>query len=131
MSPGLRVAARGVAVLFLGGSALAEAGGLPGEWAGSVTTMQQVVVLGELGMILAGLVGAAGVMLRRAWAVPAAVAWAASTTLAGGLAPRAFGNTPWSVSATAAVVCVLIGTAVVWLTRAGVRAPVGSAPVPR
>jgi hypothetical protein len=123
--------ARWAAALLLAGSALSEVWGIPGEWAYSRTAMQRAVVLGELGMIVAGLAGGVGVMLRRRWAVPAAAAWGACVVLAGGLAPRAFGGTPWSVSAVTALVCVLVGLATVLLTWAGLRAPVRRAEVPR
>jgi hypothetical protein len=110
-----------VAALLLVGTAGAELVQVPSEASSAATPLQWVVVVGQVGMVVTGIVGGLGVLARRWWAPRAALAWAAFTTLAGGVATIAYAETPWQATAAAVAGCALVGALVVWLARRATR----------
>ena len=124
-----RISSLGVlAALVLGGTAIAEALQLPSESRNAATPGQWVVVAGQAAMVIAGLVGAFGVLARKRWAPAAAAAWGASATIAGSVATVAYGGAPLAAGAAAGAACVLAGALVWWMTRRAVRASLAPPP---
>jgi hypothetical protein len=91
------------------------------EWPGAATRWQQSVSLGVLLYGVLGLVAGIGLLLRRAWSVRWAIAWAVVVTYVAAAAVVAYGGEGFGPAAVAGVATALIGWLVVAATRHAVR----------
>ncbi|HEX6405918.1 MAG TPA: hypothetical protein VFZ90_01890 [Gemmatimonadales bacterium] len=81
----------------------------------ATTLGQRADVAAQFGYALAGLVAAAALLRRRAWARGALWLWAGLVVLTGGMAPVVWGDTGLIVGLVAALACAGIAALVVWL----------------
>ena len=102
----------------------------PHEWSNSATPLQKSVTAGVFLYGIFGLVAAGGMIARRRWSVPAAMAWGVSVTYVASVATIAFAGNDATVIGTiaAGVSSALIAAAVVWSARRALSAPADSAP---
>ena len=90
------------------------------EWPGSVTPLQKSVTAGVFLYGIFGLIAAVGMIARRRWSIPAAMAWGVSVTYVASVAAIAFAGKDATVlgAIAAGISSALIASIVVWSARA-------------
>ena len=83
----------------------------------ATTLGQRADVAAQFGYALAGLLAAAALLGRRAWARGALWLWAGLVVLTGGMAPVVWGEAGLIVGLVAALACAGIAASVFWLAR--------------
>jgi hypothetical protein len=127
-----------LAVLVLIGTGMLGVRNGVAEWSGAGTGWQKSVTGGVLLYGVLGLGAGIGLLRRRAWSLPLAVAWGVVVTYVPGVAVLAYGGRDGTIGAALAASsgaalaassgAALIALLVVLATRAAVRTPVRDAP---
>lgn len=123
MSLAMRSVAHWAAIALLVGLSVLGLQSAVDELDAAATLGQQAATATQFGYALAGLLAAAALLGRRAWARGPMWVWAGLITLTGGMAPVVWGGAGLIVGLVAAVACAGIAACVLWLAS---RTPVRS-----
>lgn len=93
------------------------------EWPDAATPLQKSVTGGVFVYGVLGLIGAAGLMLRKHWSFPVVLLWGAVVTYVPAAAVLAYApDGTWGSALPGSIAAALIAAGIGWATRANTRA---------